>query len=70
MDELDPITMYELCFSGAVTGSTEVACPHCKELLTMNVDDPMGTYALRCCQCDGEFTVDLAAGEVHWAPEA
>ncbi|EMB14583.1 hypothetical protein [Rhodopirellula europaea] len=70
MDELDPMTMYELCFAGAVTGETEVTCPHCKTLLTMKVDDPMGTYSLNCCECEGEFDVDLADGTVHWFPQS
>lgn len=69
MDEIDPITMYELCFPGAVTGSTEITCPHCDELLTMDVGDPMGTYELSCCQCGGEFTVDLMEGTIEWSPE-
>ncbi|TWU10524.1 hypothetical protein [Allorhodopirellula heiligendammensis] len=69
MDELDPISMYELCFPGAVTGETEVTCPHCEELLTLNVDDPMGTYECRCCECNGAFTVDLSKQSVHWIPK-
>ncbi|MCO8122595.1 hypothetical protein NHH03_12685 [Stieleria sp. TO1_6] len=68
MDELDPITMYELCFPGAVTGATEVTCPHCDELLTMQVDDPMGEYSLVCCECGGQFDVDLADRTVSWYP--
>ena len=32
---------YELCFPGAVIGSTEVECPHCGELLNLPVNDPM-----------------------------
>ena len=41
---LDPgnIINYELCFPGAVTGSTEINCPHCGELLTVPDDEPMG----------------------------
>ena len=30
------IITYEPCFPGAVTGSTEVECPHCGELLTVH----------------------------------
>ena len=32
MSLFDDIINYELCFPGAVTGSTEVECPHCGEL--------------------------------------
>ena len=40
---LDPgdLITYELCFPGAVTNSTEIKCPHCGELLTVPVDEPM-----------------------------
>ena len=38
----DDLINYELCFSRAVTGSTEINCPHCGELLTVRVNDPMG----------------------------
>jgi hypothetical protein len=38
----DDLITYELCFPGAVTGSTEINCPHCDELLTAGVNDPMG----------------------------
>lgn len=69
MDEIDPITMYELCFPGAVTGEREVSCPHCEKLLTFEVSDPMGVYDLDCCSCAGEFTVDLTQGTVEWCPQ-
>jgi hypothetical protein len=39
----DDLCAYEICFPGAITGETEVTCPHCNELLTVPVDDPMGT---------------------------
>jgi hypothetical protein len=32
---------------GAVTGSTELNCPHCGELLTAGVNDPMGEEQVR-----------------------
>ena len=38
----DDLINYELIFPGAVTGSTEVECPHCGELLNVPVNDPMG----------------------------
>lgn len=66
MDELDPISMFELCFPGAVTGKAEVNCPHCDALLTMEVDDPMGTYSLECVLCGGEFDFDMANRTVEW----
>jgi hypothetical protein len=37
----DDLVFYELCFPGAVTGSTEVACLHCGERLTVLVNDPL-----------------------------
>lgn len=40
MSLFDDIINYELCFPGAVTGSTQVQCPQCSELLTVPVDDP------------------------------
>ena len=44
-------TAYELCFPGAVTGSTEINCPHCGELLTVPVNDPMGQESYQCSEC-------------------
>jgi DNA-directed RNA polymerase subunit RPC12/RpoP len=58
MFPFDDIINYELCFPGAVTGSTEVECPHCGELLTVSVDDPMGQDTFRCCNCSGKFDVN------------
>ncbi|TWT84537.1 hypothetical protein CA13_60170 [Planctomycetes bacterium CA13] len=66
MDELDPITMYELCFPGALFGETEVTCPHCDELLTVDVVDPMGQDSFQCCECGGNFDVDWGEGTVSW----
>ena len=54
----DDLINYELIFPGAVTGSTEVECPHCDELLTVPVNDPMGEESYQCCQCGGAFDVD------------
>jgi hypothetical protein len=42
MSLFDDLMLYELCFPGVVTGSTEVECPHCGELLTIRVNDPLG----------------------------
>jgi len=53
---------YELCFPGAVTGSTEVECPHCGELLTVSVDDPMDEESFQCCECGGGFDVEWGEG--------
>ena len=41
MSLFDDLINYELCYPGAVTGFTEVEGPHCGELLTVAVDDPM-----------------------------
>jgi transposase-like protein len=57
LDPFDPLA-YELCFPGAITGETEVTCPHCNALLTVPVDDPLGTQSYRCCQCQAVFTVN------------
>ena len=65
MSLFDDLIAYELCFPGAVTGSTEVECPHCGELLTLPVDDPMGEDTL---QCGGEFVVDWGEGVVRFEP--
>ena len=51
----DDLITYELCFPGSVTGSTEVDCPHCGELLTAGVNDPMGTESYQCGQCCDAF---------------
>ena len=64
MSLFNDLLNYELCFPGAVTGSTEVECPHCEELLTVPVDDPMGQDTFQCCQCGGNFGVDWAEGTV------
>lgn len=69
MDELDPISMFELCFPGAVTGSTEVTCPHCDCVLTIPVDDPMARKQFQCAECDGIFIVDLGERTIHWDPD-
>ncbi len=55
---IDDLINYELCFPGAGTGSTEFEYPHCGELLTVSVDDPVGKESFQCCQCGGGFDVD------------
>jgi DNA-directed RNA polymerase subunit RPC12/RpoP len=62
----DDLVFYELCFPGAVTGSTEVECPHCNELLTVPVNDPMGEESYQCRQCSGVFEVDWVEGQVRY----
>lgn len=69
MDELDPLESFELCFPGAVTGVTEICCPHCDTLSTLSVEDPMGAYSCRCDQCGKQFVADLSTGTVHWEVE-
>ena len=59
----DDLINYELCFPGAITGSTEVECPHCSELLTVPVEDPMGTESY---QCSGAFEVDWGEGQFRY----
>ena len=58
MSLFNDIITYELCFPGAVTGSTEVECPHCGELLTVPVNDPMVEESYQCGECGGVFDVD------------
>ena len=65
MSLFDDLINYELCFPVAVTGSTEGACPHCDELLTVPVNDPMGEESYQCCECGGTFDVDWGAGVVR-----
>ena len=67
---LDQLGLYELCFPGAVAGSTEINCPHCGELLTVPVNDPMGDQSYQCSECSGAFEVDWRDGTVTYnAPE-
>ena len=66
----DDLINYELCVPGAVTGSTEVECPHCGELLTVPVDAPMGRDTFQCCECAGGFDVDWGEGVVRFSPKA
>ena len=68
MSLFDDLIAYELCFPGAVTGSTEVECPHCDELLTVTVDDPMDEESYQCSECAGGFYVDWGAGVV-WSSQ-
>lgn len=60
MEPFDDITGYELCFPGSVTGGTEIVCPHCDEVISVPVDDPMATLTVRCCECEGLIEVNLA----------
>ncbi len=57
-DDLDIVLLYEACFPGSVTGSTELDCPHCGTLLTVPVNDPMGQESYHCGNCQGTFDVD------------
>ncbi len=63
LDPLDPLT-YELCFPGGITGETEISCPHCNTLLTVPVNDPTAEESYQCCQCQKDFVVDWASGQV------
>jgi DNA-directed RNA polymerase subunit RPC12/RpoP len=53
----DDLINYELCFPGAATGEAEINCPHCSELVTVPVDDPMGDQSYQCSKCGGAFDV-------------
>jgi hypothetical protein len=57
---LDPLApcLYELRFPGAVSGEAEVTCPQCGRLLTVPVDDPMGSHTCRCSECSTLFKVN------------
>ena len=66
MSLFDDLINYELCFPRAVTGSTDVECPHCGELLTVPVGDPMGEEAYQCSKCGGNFDVDLGEETIHY----
>ena len=50
--------IYELCFPGVIAGETEITCPSCSMLLTVPVNDPMGTETYECCTCKTVFTVN------------
>jgi DNA-directed RNA polymerase subunit RPC12/RpoP len=68
MDPWYDLINYELCFPGSVTGSTEVECPLCGELLTVPVDDPMRKESYQCCKCSRSFDVDWGDGTITpWA---
>jgi DNA-directed RNA polymerase subunit RPC12/RpoP len=56
-DPFDP-WIYEICFPGAVSGEAEVNCPHCGTLLTVPVDDPMGSQVYACAKCGRKFRVN------------
>lgn len=59
-DPSDP-WVYELCFPGAISGEAEVNCPQCSALLTVAVDDPMGSQTYRCSECQTVFKVNWGA---------
>ena len=57
LDPTDP-WLYELCFPGAISGEAEVHCPQCGRMLTVAVDDPMGSQTYRCSECQALFKVN------------
>lgn len=59
LDPFDPLT-HELCFPGSITGQTEVSCPHCKAVLTVLVNDPLGQESCQCSQCGEWLVIDWA----------
>ena len=48
---------------GSVSGSTEINCPHCGELLTAGVNEPFGEESY---QCSGVFEVAWGEGQVRY----
>ena len=58
LDPSDP-WLYELCFQRAITGEAEVSCPACPALLTVAVDDPIGSQNYQCSECG-------AVSKVNW----
>ncbi len=62
MSLFDDLINYEIIFPGAISGSTDICCPHCDASLTVPVDDPMGEESYQCCECGGEFDVDWGEG--------
>ncbi|MCP4479578.1 MAG: hypothetical protein GY818_15955 [Planctomycetaceae bacterium] len=64
MSLFDDLINYEIIFPGAISGSTDICCPHCDTSLTVPVDDPMGEESYQCCECGGGFDVDWAAWTV------
>ena len=61
---------HEICFPGAITDSTEVNCPHCGRLLTVQVNHPIGEQSYQCGECAGEFEVDWIEGTISHYPQA
>jgi hypothetical protein len=57
LDPSDP-WLYELCFPGAISGEAEVTCPACGALLTVAVEDPMGSQTYQCSYCKAVFKVN------------
>lgn len=49
---------YELCFPGAISGEADVECPHCGTMLTVTVDDPLGSAVYTCPRCETAFKVN------------
>ena len=56
--------------SAGRTSSTGVKCPHCGELLTVPVNDPMGEESYQCCECNGVFDADWGEGTISHYPQA
>jgi DNA-directed RNA polymerase subunit RPC12/RpoP len=59
-DPSDP-WLYELCFPGAISGETEISCPACSAVLTVTVDDPLGSQSYQCPECEARFRVNWGA---------
>ncbi|MEO2019549.1 MAG: hypothetical protein ABGZ53_34870, partial [Fuerstiella sp.] len=59
----------EPCFPGAVTGETEINCPHCGELLTVTVNEPFGEESYQCSECSSAFDVAWGEGQIKYSVE-
>ena len=57
---------YEPSFSGAVTGSTEMECSYCGELLPVADEDPTGERSHHCCECVDRCELDWGEGTVSY----
>ena len=68
MDPLDFFIMEEFIFpeKGGVTGTVEVACPHCDSVWDLEVDSGNPDAGFRCGACTGEFSVDWVERKVTW----
>ena len=50
---LDPSPRWlnEVFFPEAISRETEISCPACGAVLTVALDDPMGSQTYKCSEC-------------------